>query len=162
MIFLIYPCKQCFRFVVIYSSSLWPISFHAGNRKVRVTFRKYEFIFIQLISDFFTRGVARNHMSVGWNVRQFDCEEVNPFESTVYNNSISRITMYILGGVQCLLRPSMCCVSKHAGECNTLSQIVLDLHHTDFQGKWRQAALELFQFPPSLPLSLHPCPPAQV
>ena len=30
----------------------------------------------QLISDFFTRGVARNHMSVGWNVRQFDCEEV--------------------------------------------------------------------------------------
>ena len=116
----------------------------------------------QLISDFFTRGVARNHMSVGWNVRQFDCEEVNPFESTVYNNSISRITMYILGGVQCLLRPSMCCVSKHAGECNTLSQIVLDLHHTDFQGKWRQAALELFQFPPSLPLSLHPCPPAQV
>ena len=33
----------------------------------------------QLISDFFTRGVARNHMSVGWNVRQFDCEEVVTF-----------------------------------------------------------------------------------
>ena len=29
-----------------------------------------------LITDFFTRGVARNHLGQGWNVRQFDCEEV--------------------------------------------------------------------------------------
>ena len=28
-------------------------------------------------------------------------------------------------------------------------------------GKWRQAALDLFHFPPSLPLSLHPCPAVQ-
>ena len=38
----------------------------------------------QLISDFFTRGVARNHMSVGWNVRQFDCEEVSSLQSIRY------------------------------------------------------------------------------
>ena len=47
----------------------------------------------QLISDFFTRGVARNHMSVGWNVRQFDCEEVSSFQSIPYieNNNVLSI-----------------------------------------------------------------------
>ena len=51
----------------------------------------------QLISDFFTRGVARNHMSVGWNVRQFDCEEVSSFQSKAYRICpISRITMYFI------------------------------------------------------------------
>ena len=42
-----------------------------------------------LITDFFTRGVSRAHMSVGWNVRQFDCEEVREGEGMVSPDSSS-------------------------------------------------------------------------
>ena len=76
----------------------------------------------QLISDFFTRGVARNHMSVGWNVRQFDCEEVSLFVKRRIKDNISH---KFVGGVQCLLCPSMCCVPKHPGEWISLEDLYI-------------------------------------
>ena len=59
----------------------------------------------QLISDFFTRGVARNHMSVGWNVRQFDCEEVGALEEfrIVKNASLPQVEYNVCSVPACVV-----------------------------------------------------------
>ena len=58
----------------------------------------------QLISDFFTRGVARNHMSVGWNVRQFDCEEVRKlFERSANNISLLQVEYNVCSVPACVV-----------------------------------------------------------
>ena len=57
----------------------------------------------QLISDFFTRGVARNHMSVGWNVRQFDCEEVNPLFEIKDNISLLQVEYNVCSVPACVV-----------------------------------------------------------